>query len=135
MIRNAYGCGKKFQKIDCFSFTSLHVNHSLTDMEYTTPPPPPCKNKLGDKLCNKYAKEWKVCDAYKEYLADKCAVACNACPAGTKTTTTTTTTPKPCENKIADDKCAMYKSWGACDRKGNDGKYMKMNCSKACHFC
>ena len=108
-------------------------------MKFTTPPPPPpppCKNKLGDDLCNKYGKEWKICDvpSYKKYLAEKCTLACNACP-DTKTTTTTTTTAKPCENKIADDKCAVYKSWGACDRKGSDGKYMKINCSKACHFC
>ena len=27
MIRNAYGCGKKPQKIDCFLIASKHVNH------------------------------------------------------------------------------------------------------------
>ena len=25
MIRNAYGCGKKYQNIDCFTFASIHI--------------------------------------------------------------------------------------------------------------
>lgn len=104
----------------------LYIFLFLTDMEFTTPPPLPCRNKLGDDRCKVYVEGYKLCNhpKYKEMLAEKCTLACNVCP-GTKT----------CKNKIADDKCAMYKSWGACDRKGTDEKYMKMYCAKACNKC
>jgi len=42
------------------------------DLNYTTPPPPPCKNKLDDATCTKYAG-WGVCKGqYYDYMLKLC---------------------------------------------------------------
>ena len=49
------------------------------DMNYTTPPPPPCKNKISDATCNKY-KGWGICTGYYEnYMTLYCPLACGKC--------------------------------------------------------
>ena len=49
------------------------------DMNYTTPPPPPCKNKISDATCNKY-KGWGICTGkYESYMNMYCAKACGKC--------------------------------------------------------
>jgi len=49
------------------------------DLNYTTPPPPPCKNKYPDATCTKYAG-WGVCKGqYYDFMLKNCAKACNYC--------------------------------------------------------
>ena len=50
-------------------------------MNYTTPPPPPCKNKIADATCEKYAG-WGICNGgeYEQYMETNCPVTCNKCP-------------------------------------------------------
>ena len=77
LIRNMYGCGK-YQKYFFKHFITIQSYHCL-DMNYTTPPPPPCKNKISDATCNKY-KGWGICTGYYEnYMTLYCPLACGKC--------------------------------------------------------
>ena len=84
LLRKMYGCGKTLNilisiLINVFSTLYSHKNLSSIDLNYTTPPPPPCKNKYPDATCTKYAG-WGVCKGqYYDFMLKNCAKACNYC--------------------------------------------------------
>ena len=50
-------------------------------MNYTTPPPPPCQNKIADATCEKYAG-WGICNDSGnngKYMEQNCQLTCNKC--------------------------------------------------------
>ena len=82
LLRKMYGCGKTLYTLTSILNQCTHIlkaNSSSIDLNYTTPPPPPCKNKYPDATCTKYAG-WGVCKGqYYDFMLKNCAKACNYC--------------------------------------------------------
>ena len=50
------------------------------DMDYTTPPPFPCKNHDGDDDCNEWAQDGDcTVHEWKTYMYMNCKLACKMC--------------------------------------------------------
>ena len=51
------------------------------DLNYTTPPPPPCKNRISDAKCDKYAGwgDCKVSSQWYNWMKHMCPKSCKFC--------------------------------------------------------
>ena len=85
-----------------------------TDMNFTTPPPPPCKDKKSG--CGWWAQIGN-CKKYESWMKENCYASCKYCKA-------------PCEDKKTS--CGKWAGWGEC--KKNPG-WMNINCAKSCGQC
>ena len=105
--------------MDAVSNQKLFVRFLLktflyTYMNFTTPPPPPCKDKKSG--CGWWAQIGN-CKKYESWMKENCYASCKYCKA-------------PCEDKKTS--CGKWAGWGEC--KKNPG-WMNINCAKSCGQC
>ena len=75
-----YGCGRFINNIT--SFNCFVSNHFFLDMNYTTPPPLPCKNGDGDADCTNWADAGDcTSEEWETYMYMNCKLACDMCDA------------------------------------------------------